>query len=195
MPIRPAEPIAFPADLFTCSAFSADDQRWWVFQVRPRSEKVFGQLLARSGTAYFLPMCVRKWRSKGRSFQSQLPLFPGYVFVTGEADGLARSSAFATTLVVREIPAPDQQLLGRQLAGVHAVLAGGADPRPETGLATGQPVVLVDGPYAGVEGRFLTTAGELRVLVEISLLGQGVSVAVERWMVRPLEAAIPARSR
>lgn len=133
-------------------------------------------------------MCVRKWRNKGRSFSSQLPLFPGYVFVTGDAEGAARAAAFATNYVVREILAPDQPLLARQLAGVHAVLAGGSDPRPETGLAVGQPVLVVEGPYAGVEGRFLSRDGELRVVVEVSLLGQGVSVAVERWMIRPLTA-------
>src|SRR4051812_27295910 len=120
MPIRPLEPQCYPLDLFTNPPVSADDRLWWVFQVRPRSEKVFGQLLARSGTAYFLPMYVHKWRNKGRSFRSQLPLFPGYVFVTGDAEGAARSAAFATNFVVREVPAPDQELLARQLAGVCA---------------------------------------------------------------------------
>lgn len=182
MPLRALEPLTFPADLFAAGRPAA---RWWVFQTRPRAEKACGQLLARRGTSYFLPMYVRRWRSKGRSFASQLPLFPGYVFVCGD-DG-ARAAAFATNLVVREGPAPAQELLARQLAGVHAVLAGGADPRPETGLTAGQPVKVVGGPYAGVEGRFVATGDDdLRVVVEVSLLGQGVSVAVERWMVRPL---------
>ena len=192
MPIRALEPLCHPSDLFASAPGLADERRWWVCQVRPRAEKVFGQLLSRSGESYFLPMYARKWRSKGRSFQSQLPLFPGYVFVTGDAKGTARSAAFATHLVVREVPATDQHLLARELAGVHAVLSGGADPRPETGMVTGQPVVVVDGPYAGVEGRFLNTADELRVVVEISLLGQGVSVAVERWMVRPQTPTLPS---
>src|SRR4051812_43408224 len=100
MPIRPLEPLCRPLDLFASPPVLADDRLWWVFQVRPRAEKVFGQLFARSGSAYFLPMYVRKWRSKGRSFQSQLPLFPGYVFVSGDADGAARSAAFATNFVV-----------------------------------------------------------------------------------------------
>jgi transcriptional antiterminator RfaH len=187
MPLRALEPLTVPADLFAGGGQVSPAARWWVFQTRPRAEKAFGQLLARRGAAYFLPMSVRKWRTKGRAFESQLPLFPGYVFVRG--DEAARATAFGTGLTVREVPAPAQDLLARQLAGVHAVLAGGADPRPETGLTAGQPVRVLDGPYAGVEGRFVTAGDELRVVVEVSLLGLGVSVAVERWMVRPLGEA------
>lgn len=184
MPLRALEPLTFPADLFAADDPGSPPARWWVFQTRPRSEKACGQLLARRETGYFLPMCVRRWKTKGRAFESQLPLFPGYLFVRGgEA---ARAAAFATRLVVREVPAPAQDLLARQLAGVHAVLVGGADPRPETGMTAGDPVRVVDGPYAGVEGRFVAAGDDLRVVVEVSLLGLGVSVAVERWMVRPL---------
>lgn len=193
MPLRPPEPLTAPPDLFAGGGPLAPGHRWWVFQTRPRSEKAFAQAVARRGGAYFLPLYTRRWRAKRRAFVAQHPLFPGYAFVPG--DEQARAAAFATRLTVREVPAPDQEGLARQLAGVYAVLAGGADPRPETALAAGQPVRILDGPYAGVEGRLLAAPDGPRVLVEVTLLGHGVSVGVERWMVRPLDQPAGGQNR
>lgn len=191
MPLRPLESMTHPPDLFGNSLLSVPDTRWWVFQTRPRSEKAFSTLLARRGAPYFLPLITRKWRKNGRAFESQTPLFANYVFVPGPHE--VRDLAFGTGLVVREVKSDDQQRLGRQLAGVHAVLNGGDDPRLETELLAGDPVVIVDGPYAGVEGVFLNKGDGVRVLVEVSMLGQGVSVAVDRWTVRPKDGPGPSR--
>ncbi|HEV3436597.1 MAG TPA: transcription termination/antitermination NusG family protein [Gemmata sp.] len=184
MPILVSEPMVYPHDLF--SPGEAMKGRWWVFQTRARAEKSFARLLVKSGTPYFLPTYVHRWKKSGRTFQSQLPLFPGYVFVAGDND--ARSAAFATRLVVREVPATDHEQLASELVSVHAVLNGGVSARPETSLPKGQRVVIVEGPYIGIEGKVLDTSEGLRVCVEVSLLGQGVSVGIERWMLRALDS-------
>jgi transcription termination/antitermination protein NusG len=184
MPLLVPEPMVHPHDLL--STGESVKGRWWVFQTRARAEKSFARLLVRSGTSYFLPTYIHKWKKGGRGFQSQLPLFPGYVFVAGDAD--ARSAAFATRLVVREIPAANHEQLAIELASVHAVLNGGGLVRPETSLYRGQRVIIVEGPYVGIEGTILDTADGLRICVEISLLGQGVSVGIERWMLRVLDS-------
>ncbi len=184
MPLLPAEPVVYPGNLFVES--SPTPRHWWVFQTRPRAEKTFARLLAKSETAYFLPTFTRTWRKNGRGFQSCLPLFPGYVFASGGER--VRDAAFATNLVVREIPARDQFQLDRELISVYHLLGGGETLRPEDQLGKGCQVLIVEGTYAGVAGRVLEAEEGLRVCVEISLLGHGVSIPVERWMIKPLEA-------
>lgn len=191
MPLRPLESMTHPPDLFGNPLLSAPDTRWWVFQTRPRSEKAFATVMSRRGATYFLPLITRKWRKNGRAFESQTPLFANYVFVPGTHD--VRDIAFGTGLAVRDVKSDDQEQLGRQLAGVHAVLTGGDDPRHETDLVAGDRVVIVDGPYAGVEGVYLNRGDGVRVLVEVSLLGQGVSVAIDRWTVRPRDVPVLSR--
>jgi len=188
MPLLPAESIVYPNNLFVDS--SPGTRQWWVFQTRPRAEKAFARLLAKSETAYFLPTYTRAWRKNGRSFRSCLPLFPGYVFASGE-DG-TKDVAFATNLVVREVPARDQFQLDRELISVYHLLGGGESLRPEDRLGKGSQVLIVEGTYAGISGRVLEAEEGLRVCVEISLLGQGVSVPVERWMIKPLDPVIEA---
>jgi len=183
MPLLAAEPTTYPQTLF--ADLSSAPQRWWVFQTRPRAEKSFARLLLKARTPYFLPVYTQTWRKNGRNFKSSLPLFPNYVFVSGEP--LVRDVAFATKLVVREVPANDQSQLTSELTSLHRLLGGGDSLRPEDGLSKGTRVLVVEGIYAGVEGRVLEAEEGLRVCVEISLLGRGVSVLVERWMLKPLD--------
>jgi transcriptional antiterminator RfaH len=150
-------------------------------------EKAFARLLYKSQTPYFLPVYTQTWRKSGRQFRSILPLFSNYVFVSGEPQ--VRDVAFATNLVVRDVPANDQSQLASELASLNRLLGGGESLRPEEGLSKGARVLVVKGIYAGVEGRVLEAGSELRVCVEISLLGRGVSVLVERWMLKSLDNA------
>jgi len=145
------------------------------------------RLLMQSGIAYFLPLYTQIWWKNGRRFQSHPPLFPGYLFVQGGPP--ARAAAFATRLTVREIPVKDQEKLDAELVSVHHLLGGGETLRPEDCLGHGTRVRIAAGTYAGVEGRVVggETDATLRVCVEISLLGCGVSVPVERWMLKPVE--------
>ncbi len=185
MPLLPAEPVVHPSTLFADPTPGV--RRWWVFQTRPRAEKSFARLLLKADTAYFLPTFTRVWRKGGRTFWAVLPLFSGYVFVAGEPQ--VRETAFKTQLVVRECVVPDQDLLDRELTSVYHLHGGGDSLRPEDHLVTGAPVLIVEGTYAGVRGRVLEVDEGLRVCVEVSLLGRGVSVPIERWMIQPLEAA------
>lgn len=185
MPLLAAEPTVYPPTLF--ADLGSASNRWWVFQTRPRAEKAFARLLLKSQTPYFLPTYTQRWRKNGRNFKASLPLFPNYVFVSGEP--AVRDVAFATNLVVRDVPAHDQSQLASELASLNRLLGGGETLRPEESLSKGTRVLVVEGIYAGVEGRVLEAGGEVRVCVEVSLLGRGVSVLVERWMLKPLDNA------
>ena len=60
--------------------------------------------------------------------------------------------------------------------------------QPETALGHGSKVTITEGTYAGMNGRVVDATEELRVRVEISLMGRRVSVFVERWMIKPVES-------
>lgn len=184
MPLLASEPISFPDNLF--EGLTAASRQWSVFQTRPRAEKTFARVLRKSQTPYFLPQYTKNWRNKGRGFQSSLPLFPGYIFLCG---GEARRAAFATNLVVREVAVSDQPTLDRELGAISRLLGGDGSLCPEEGIARGCRVLVVEGIYAGIEGRATHDVGndEIRLSVEISLLGRGVSVLVERWMIKVLD--------
>lgn len=191
MPLLAPEPICYPDGLFETIA---GPRRWWVFQTRPRAEKAFARCLRKFEIEHFLPQYTHSWRKNGRGFQSVLPLFPGYIFASGGEP--ARTAAFATNLVVREVSVPDQARLEGELRSISRLLGGDGLLRPEDGIVKGSRVLVVEGIYAGINGRIIEDVGneELRVGVEVSLLGRGVSVVVERWMIKVLEPPRAVRS-
>ena len=184
MPLLPEQESVRPIDLFDTAVPA---RHWWVYQTRPRAEKAFARRLAKADLAYFCPIYSHKWHKNGRRFESFLPLFPSYVFACGGDE--VRTVAFASNLVVREVAVPDQARLDRELHSVHHLLGGGDSLRPEDALPRGTPVLIVKGVYAGVYGEFVEAADDLRVFVKVEMLGRGVSVGVDRWMVKPLTGA------
>src|SRR5437899_6501084 len=109
MPLLPPEPCLFPDDLLTSPSPPAGPhgQCWYVLHTRPRTEKCLARRFHRQRLPFYLPLYERTWKSRGRVLTSQLPLFPGYVFVYGDGD--VRLAALETNLVANVLPVPDPE--------------------------------------------------------------------------------------
>jgi transcriptional antiterminator RfaH len=190
MPLLPLEPFVSPPTLFAPDApEAADGGRWWVLHTRPRAEKSLVRRILRRGLDFFLPLHRRQWRSRGRLLCSHAPLFPGYVFLHGDAQ--ARLAALETNLIVRCLEVVDQPGLYADLQRVHRLIVSDAPLTPEERLEPGSPVEIIAGPFAGLQGKVLRRGGQMKFLVEVQFLQRGVSVEIEHWMLQPLGPARP----
>jgi transcriptional antiterminator RfaH len=188
MPLLPLEPFIFPESLLIDPPqFPASAERWWVLHTRPRAEKALARRVRSQQVAFFLPLYKRQWRSQGRLQCSHLPLFPGYLFLHG--DGQARDHALKTNLVANCLPVADQLQLATDLMSVYSLMASGSPLSPEERLQPGTRVEILSGPLAGLEGIILRRGKQLRFIIEVQFLQQGVSVEIESWMFRPLDSA------
>jgi transcription antitermination factor NusG len=191
MPLLPPEPFVSPPTLFDSGAPAAGSpHRWWVLHTKPRAEKSLARRCLRRGLAYFLPQHRKQWRRKGRLFSSHLPLFPGYLFLYGDAD--TRLAALETNLVARCLPVEDQAQLYADLTRVHRLIVAEAPLTPEERLEPGDVVDIVSGPLAGLQGKVLRKGKQLKLLVEVQFLQRGVSAEIESWMLQPADPRRPA---
>ncbi|HEY1379583.1 MAG TPA: transcription termination/antitermination NusG family protein [Gemmataceae bacterium] len=180
MPLLALEPFIHPEQLLGAPPAGG---RWWVLHTRPRAEKTLARRCLDRGAAYFLPLYRRQWVSGGRQFRSFLPLFPGYLFLYG--DDRDRLTALETNLVAQVLPVRDQERLHADLGRVHRLITGEAAVTPEDGLAPGDSVEIVAGPFTGLTGKLVRRGGEVRFVVEVEFLRRAVSMEVEGWMIRP----------
>jgi transcriptional antiterminator RfaH len=184
MPILPLEPFLSPESLLASPSIEPKNSaRWWALHTRPRTEKTLARKFVDRGMAFFLPLHQQQWRNKGRLFRSHLPLFPGYLFLHG--DDQDRWKALETNLVARCLVVEDQERLHSDLIRVYQLIRSEASLTPEDHLGPGTPVVIIEGPMAGVEGIVLRRGSQLRVFVEVQFLQRGVSVEIESWMIKP----------
>lgn len=145
---------------------------------------------------HYLPTFFEAHRSKCRHKTTvERILFPGYIFA--HIDPMERLRVLGVNGVVsilgfsgRMEAIPDSQI-----SGVRALVDSGlpcAHASVED-LHAGDPVRVVFGPLAGVEGRLTRVKAHHRLVISVELLGRGVSTEVEIEDVEPIRR--PSKER
>ena len=187
-----AKPIAvnqpaglYPADLFETLAEPGPDRAWWAVYTKSRQEKVFSQHLSAHQVPHYLPLVKKTYVSCGRRFSADVPLFSGYVFMlSSEAE---RVCGLTSNRVSRMIPVHDPARLQAELATILRLIGSGAPLTVEQRLAPGNRVRVRRGAMAGMEGTVLVRRGRTRLIVNVTILQQGVSVEIDDFNLEPID--------
>jgi transcription termination/antitermination protein NusG len=158
---------------------------WWVVHTKSRNEKALAWDLVRKDIGYFLPMRWKTSRTSDRTIRSLVPLFTGYLFFCGSED--QRISVLQTNRAAGLIPVKDQQKLVDELAQIEFALKSGATLQPDNYIKEGEVCKVVGGPLAGLRGIVLRSGGNLRLLLQVDMLGQATSVEIDSRFIEPLE--------
>lgn len=162
-------------------------EHWFVICCKPRQELVAQENLLRQGFRVYLPRIQVKRRRRGQWIDVIEVLFPRYIFIQVDPVKNSVASVRNTRGVVGLVRFGGQPavvadevmnaLFQREAAGssLHQ------DNRPL--FCVGEPIKLVEGPLAGIEGLFVQEDGEKRVTVLLELLGKANEVRVNRdWV-------------
>jgi transcription antitermination factor NusG len=182
MPILPAEPDRYPADLFDVAA--GVGRAWYVLHTRPRQEKALARRLHAAGAPHYLPAVRRRCRIRNRVINAYVPLFPGYLFLL--ADARERHAALATDRVLHALEVFDQGRLAEDLRQIDRLLGAGVAVATESRPAPGTRVEITTGPLAGLCGTVVRTDSGRRFVVRVDFIQQGASVLLEDCALLPL---------
>ncbi len=159
--------------------------QWWVAHVKARNEKAMAWQLAGKGVPYFLPMIWKVARKHGRTIRSLLPLFPGYIFFCGGEN--ERLEALKTNRTAAILQVVDQGRLVRELTPIETLLKLGKTVLPHDYLKVGQRCRVTAGPLMGAEGLIIQTPNQMRLVLQVEMLGQAASVEIASDMVERIE--------
>jgi transcription antitermination factor NusG len=173
--LRENPPTTWPTEL-TLAAVTAD---WSVAYCKPRQEKSLAWDLCHKEIRYFLPMVLRETISGGRRRRNLYPLFPSYLFFTG--DDAERLAVFKTERVVRLIDVNDaqQQRFRQEIASLETairVCPSSLELYPR--LVPGARVRITAGAMKNVEGVILQADNKKKLWLGISALGVGATVEI-----------------
>jgi len=152
---------------------------WFALYTRPRFEKKVVQSLKDAGFEAWLPLhtVVRQWSDRKKKVE--VPLFNSYVFIHIEKNRLydaVQTEGVASTVRFNGEPAP---IRDDQIALIKKVLIGpDAFEVKETQFVKGEPVLIVDGPLKGNEGKWVNWRGKKRVALELEHLSHVLIVQV-----------------
>lgn len=166
--------------------------RWYVLHTRSRHESVVADQLDRKSLEVFLPKVKVPSRRKDRRVMIPVPLFPGYLFIKTDLHPHHHLEIVKTAGAVRligshlgPVPVPDGTIdsLKIMVAAEAPVFAGAR-------LQKGDRVLVVSGPFAGVQGIFVRYRGQGRVVVNVDALGQSAGVDVLEEDIERLPAVL-----
>ena len=189
MPILALEPTLFPNDLLIgigrAEARHQDvDRAWWCMHTKSRQEKSLSRALSAKRVPHYLPLVARNVLVRGRSVQSYVPVFAGYVFVFGTIQ--EREVAIRTNRICQALPVIDGPGLCADLARVQTLIDSGFPLTVEARFQPGQRVRVRHGALDGLEGIVLRRKRETRLIVDVRMLQQGVSVEIDDFCLEPI---------
>jgi len=152
------------------------EERWRPVYTKPRCEKVVHDYCQRHGILCYLPLLRRAKRYQRRTVESFLPMFPGYVFA--QLGELSKEIFLQSHKIVHILPVTgvQEEVLIRELRD----LQGLENIQTETELVVlpdltpGSSVVIVDGPFKGMNGIIDSRRNRTRITVNVEMLGQSV---------------------
>jgi transcription antitermination factor NusG len=162
--------------------------RWYAVRTRARSEKRVDASLKEAGIESFpaVSRVRRDWSD--RTQEVGMPLFPGYVFARFCLNDVTRALSRPGVVGIVKSKGVPQPLKPEEMEAVRILVDGvtetGELPTNESFLAVGDPVVVTDGPFQGMEGILVEERGATRLVVRVPAIRQAKGVELGREMVR-----------
>jgi transcription antitermination factor NusG len=157
--------------------------QWFALSVKPRFDKAVARTLEGKGLETFLPLYKKQHSYAARSKESELPLFPGYVFCRFNV--LTRMPVLTTPGVTqilgtgnRPIPLSETEIVSLRTA-IRAELP----LQPFPFLQVGQRVRIEEGVLTGVVGIIIRLKQSLRLVLSVTLLQRSVLLEIDRCQV------------
>ncbi len=155
---------------------------WYAIRTRSNHEKVAAIVLKGKGYDPYLPLySVRRRRANNSVLESELALFPGYVFC--RFDVTKRLPILTTTGVISILgigkepaPIPDEEM-----EVVNAVLRSGFPAEPCAYLREGQRVRVTSGSLDGVQGILVKRKNQFRMVVSVTMLQRSIAVEIDGY--------------
>jgi transcription antitermination factor NusG len=156
---------------------------WFALQTRPKNERKTENLLKQKGYECFTPMYRSRRKWSDRTVETDLPLFPGYVFC--RSGPLVLGKAISTEGVIRIVgfggrPAEIaiEEIEALQLLALSDVLR-----EPWKYLPIGTRVRVETGPLAGAIGGVCMDGNKRRLIISVTLLQRSVAIQLDEDIV------------
>jgi transcriptional antiterminator NusG len=163
---------------------------WYAVHTRSRHEdRVHASLILKSFQV-FLPK-IEVWsKRKDRKKKIMIPMFPGYLFVELlSLDNQLKLDVLKTFGVVRilgkprgaePIPVPDAKI-----EAIQRLILSRVEIQQFQYPRVGEPALITDGPFKGIEGVVISTDYEKELFViSIELLQRAIAIKLEGFQIK-----------
>ena len=161
--------------------YKIEELMWTPVRTKPRQEKKLAKYCKSNSVPFYLPLKKKVKRHQRRTVESELPMFPGYIFCALDEDSY-RTLLVSGTIVYRiTMDENNEKRLISDLNDLQEFerLAQQKDVviRPE--IVQGVQVSVKSGPLAGVSGVVERRDKTTYITVNVDILGQAVASVID----------------
>jgi len=163
---------------------------WYAVHTRSRHEDRVYIGLVQKSIHVFLPKIEMWSRRKDRRKKIQIPMFPGYLFVElFSLDNQTKLNVLKTFGVVRILGNPKGAepiaVPDAKIEAIQRIIQSKVEVHQIQYPKVGEPAMITDGPFAGIEGVVVSTdySKELFV-ISFELLQRSVAIKLEGFQIK-----------
>ncbi len=159
---------------------------WAVARTRSRAEKALVKYLGHLKVDTYLPL-IRNRRVYGRHVrESEIPLFPGYLFF--DACAVIKAKVLESNKVASILYTSNQEQLREELTSLAIALQSAPVLYCQAVHEPGTPVCVCAGPLKGVRGTFVRRKTGSRLVLRVTLISSGVELEIDEAYVQRIGA-------
>jgi transcriptional antiterminator RfaH len=164
----------------------ASNERWFLVNSQPKSERKAQWHLGAQGFRTFLPQFQKTTRHARKLATAMTPLFPGYLFIALDLKR-DRWLSVRSTIGVSRLFTQDGRPVPVPVGIVESLIAhsDGNLTRLDDGLVEGQAVRILFGPFSDLVGTLARLDATGRVQVLLQMMGASVPVMLHRSALSP----------
>jgi len=147
---------------------------WKVIHLKPNTDKKFTQYCKLYAIPCYTPMRKTTRTYQRRKYEIELPVFTGYAFVRCSEE--KRLDLLRSNFIVRIIEPYNPRQFLRELIMVRRALRVDPTLKSTAPLNEGQLVRITSGPFMGTEGIIKRVNRNMRVVLNISIIGQALKI-------------------
>jgi transcriptional antiterminator RfaH len=162
---------------------SSSSPLWFALAVHARQEKAAAAEIEKRGVEVFLPMRVERRAWSDRIQNVEVALFPGYLFICTTLNAQRRVDllkVYQAWDLVGRLPGDERiarSIPDHEIDSLKTLVSSAKNLDPVERLVPGKQVLVAAGPLKGARGVVQHEPnGKRRLIVQIELLGRGVSV-------------------
>jgi transcription antitermination factor NusG len=160
---------------------------WFAIQVRMGYEAAVANALKSKTSEVFLPVYATKRVRSNRLANTQVPLFPGYLFARFDLeDRTARIVTTPGVICIVSFSGKAASIEESEINSIRAVVASELRIEPWLRAKPGLPVQIICGPLAGITGMLTEVKNNHHLVISISLLQRFVAVKIDAAWAEPV---------
>lgn len=154
--------------------------QWYALAVKPRHDKAVARSLESKGFQTFVPLYRKRNQYTARYKDSDLPLFPGYVFC--RFDALIRLPIITTPGIIQILGNGNSPITvsETEITSLQIAIKAQLPLQPYPFLQIGQRVRIEEGVLTGVVGVIVKLKQNVRLVLSVTLLQRSVLLEVDQ---------------